>query len=59
MKMWKYKKGEVVFVKASAYWGHVIGFAEGNDETPRIKVELETGQWFLYWPNELETEVDQ
>ena len=56
--MWKFKKGEVVLVKKTAHWGHVVGFIGDGHGNPRIKVELETGNWFAYTADELETEVD-
>ena len=56
--MWKFKKGEVVRIKLTGYWGHVVGFATGDMKSARVIVELETGSRCACWPEELETEVD-
>lgn len=56
--MWKFKKGEVIRVKLTGYWGHVVGFTTGDMKSARVIVELETGSRCACWPEELETEVD-
>ena len=56
--MWKFKKGEVVRVKLTGYWGHVVGFARISSGETQVLVEFETGGRGGCFTEELETEVD-